>query len=230
MSRWGQPNRASIARSVSRWPPCAAGSISQAPSVDHSTLPDQRSPCSRAGGSGGPGQLREPIAHPLDHGGLGRGQVAGVAGRRQVGRDPVRGVPGCPLRRPGRCASAPDRSRRPARRSRRPGAEGRCPRRRAAPPAARPSSAAAAVGAGRSRLHVSVTSRAPSIASTAGTGGPPGTASQRSPAASAATPGPSLTTTVRPSASSTRAAPPPSGADRRTGEPSIALGGITAAP
>ena len=52
--RWGSPNRASIARSVSRWPPCAAGSITQTRcSVPHRTLPFQRSPCSRAGGSSG---------------------------------------------------------------------------------------------------------------------------------------------------------------------------------
>ncbi len=50
-SRNGQPKRASIARSVSRWPPCAAGSMSTTPSDDHSTLPFQRSPCIRAGGS-----------------------------------------------------------------------------------------------------------------------------------------------------------------------------------
>ena len=47
----GQPNRASIARSVSRWPPDAAGSISTAPSGVHCTLPFQRSPWMRAGGS-----------------------------------------------------------------------------------------------------------------------------------------------------------------------------------
>ena len=50
-AKCGQPNSASIARSVSRCPPCAAGSISTAPSGVHITLPLHRSPCSRAGGS-----------------------------------------------------------------------------------------------------------------------------------------------------------------------------------
>ena len=45
---------ASWARSVSRCPPCADGSTSiTRPSVVQSRLPDHRSPCSRAGGSGG---------------------------------------------------------------------------------------------------------------------------------------------------------------------------------
>ena len=43
-----------MARSVSRWPPCAAGSISQPRPPDHSTFPDQQSPCIRLGGSAGP--------------------------------------------------------------------------------------------------------------------------------------------------------------------------------
>ena len=81
------------------------------------------------------GQLREPIAHALDHGGLVGGQVAGVAGRRQVGRDPVRGVPRCPLR--GRDVA----HRRPTdpgvlRGSRRPRTEGRRGRRPSAGPRA----------------------------------------------------------------------------------------------
>ena len=49
-----QPKRSSMARSVSRWPPCAAGSTSQPRPPAHSTLPLHRSPCSRAGGSAGP--------------------------------------------------------------------------------------------------------------------------------------------------------------------------------
>ena len=53
-SRYGAPNSASIARSVSRCPPCAAGSMSQPRPPDHSTLPDQQSPWIRLGGSGGP--------------------------------------------------------------------------------------------------------------------------------------------------------------------------------
>src|SRR3954468_16528607 len=57
-ARCGRPNSASIARSVSRWPPWAAGSISTASAPppaarDHSTLPDHRSPWSRAGRSPG---------------------------------------------------------------------------------------------------------------------------------------------------------------------------------
>ena len=47
----GSRTSASIARSVSRWPPCAAGSMSTTPSGVHITLPLHRSPCSRAGGS-----------------------------------------------------------------------------------------------------------------------------------------------------------------------------------
>ena len=42
-----------MARSVSRWPPCAAGSTSQPRPPDHSTLPVHRSPWIRAGGSAG---------------------------------------------------------------------------------------------------------------------------------------------------------------------------------
>ena len=49
------PKRASMARSVSRCPPCAAGSTSHGrPSASHSRFPDHRSPWMRAGGSGGP--------------------------------------------------------------------------------------------------------------------------------------------------------------------------------
>ena len=44
-----------MARSVSRWPPWAAGSTSHGrPSASQSRLPDHRSPWMRAGGSGGP--------------------------------------------------------------------------------------------------------------------------------------------------------------------------------
>ena len=48
-----------MARSVSRWPPCAAGSMSQPRPPDHSTFPAQQSPWIRLGGSAGPAS--EPI-------------------------------------------------------------------------------------------------------------------------------------------------------------------------
>ena len=48
-----------MARSVSRWPPWAAGSISQPSPPDQSTFPAQQSPWMRLGGSAGPAS--EPI-------------------------------------------------------------------------------------------------------------------------------------------------------------------------
>ena len=53
------PNSRIIARSNSRWPPCAAGSTSQLrPPAPTTRLPAQRSPWRRAGGSGGPPRHR----------------------------------------------------------------------------------------------------------------------------------------------------------------------------
>ena len=83
-ARNGQPNRASIARSVSRWPPDAAGSMSTAPSGVHCRLPFQRSPWMRAGGSS---SSRSPRGEPLA--GLAR-RAAGP--RRRGARAPPRGA------------------------------------------------------------------------------------------------------------------------------------------
>ena len=79
--RCGSPNRPSIARSVSRWPPCAAGSTSTAPSWPHSTLPDHRSPCRRAGGSAGPVSRSSPVRS--------RSQTASTARRPSGSRAPA---------------------------------------------------------------------------------------------------------------------------------------------
>jgi hypothetical protein len=50
-SRYGAPKRSSIARSVIRCPPCAAGSMRTNPVAVTKTLPDHRSPWMRAGGA-----------------------------------------------------------------------------------------------------------------------------------------------------------------------------------
>ncbi len=60
--RCGSPKRDSIARSASRWPPYAAGSITRiTPSRLHSTLPFHRSPCRRDGGSSGSRSAKRPM-------------------------------------------------------------------------------------------------------------------------------------------------------------------------
>ena len=90
----GEPNSRSIARSTSRWPPYAAGSISHArPSRPQRTFPLQRSPCRRAGGSGGPASSAHARAHALD-GPVAEAGEAGVREQRQqaplgVERGPV---------------------------------------------------------------------------------------------------------------------------------------------
>ena len=87
-----------MARSVSRCPPCAAGSTSQAPSAGPQHVARPQVPVQSSGRLRRPGQRRQPIADPLDRGRLGPGQVAGVAGPAQVGQQPVGGVPRSPGR------------------------------------------------------------------------------------------------------------------------------------
>ena len=98
----GVPNSRSIARSTSRWPPYAAGSIRYGrPSAPASTLPRQRSPCSRAGGSGGPASagsrsITASIAPAPPAGSAPRSD-----GRAQQRRQPVLGVERRPVGRGG---------------------------------------------------------------------------------------------------------------------------------
>ena len=91
-----------MARSNSRWPPCAAGSMSQLrPRWSTSRLPAQRSPCSRAGGSsaapnrarrvGSASRSRSAIA-PVAEG-------LAVVGQAGEGEEPLRSVELRPGRR-----------------------------------------------------------------------------------------------------------------------------------
>ena len=82
-SRCGAPNSASMARSVSRWPPWAAGSMSQPRPADHSTLPDQQSPWMRLGGSRGPASsLIRPVTVSTSRTSAGPSVPASAARRR----------------------------------------------------------------------------------------------------------------------------------------------------
>ena len=119
------PNSRSIARSTSRWPPYAAGSIRYGrPPALASTFPPQRSPCSRAGGSGGPASSgRRSITASIAASAAGRQRPAIGRGAHER-REPVLAVERRPVRArsPRRSSTAP--SRRPAeRRARRRGAE-----------------------------------------------------------------------------------------------------------
>ena len=99
-SRCGAPKRASIARSVSRWPPCAAGSISAPRPSGQSTLPDQRSPWMRLGRLGRPAQLADLLDDGLHRPRVGRRQRARVPRPAQIRNEPSSGVPAPPVRFP----------------------------------------------------------------------------------------------------------------------------------
>ena len=96
----GAPNRASIARSVSRWPPCAAGSIS-APAAarpEHVARPQVTVDATRP--LGRPGQLADAVDDGLDRARVGRREHAVVPRPLQVGNEPSLRVPAPPVRRP----------------------------------------------------------------------------------------------------------------------------------
>ena len=228
----GGAEKGGIARSVSRCPPCAAGSISAARPPGQSTLPDHRSPWIRLGGSGGPAS--SPM-RPMTASTWGR--PAGESAPSSCARRRYGTIRRCAYQRPHPC-SAGGRAAGcsltasagwwlrgcPARCCR---AEGtRCnrataPRRLACLPRAlaraRPNSPAAN-GDGPPSGNSSMTSMRSSAPSTSGTGTAPAPASQRSPFASAANASPlwpaadSLTNTARPSASVPRSSEPMPGA------------------
>ena len=167
----GRPKSRSMARSTSRWPPCAAGSMSRArPSAPASTLPPHRSPCSRAGGSGGPASsgrraatastARRPAASRPACGSTREQAVLGVE------RGPVVGL------RAGQVDASRAAGRRAARRAAR--------RRSAGAPAAcsaarsRPSRSSPAASSRPASIHASARRRggASCTASTSGTAAP----------------------------------------------------------
>ena len=175
----GAPKSRSIARSTSRWPPCAAGSITRR-GPEHVARPevavDPRGRLRR------PAQRGQPREHRLHGGDAGAGDRAAVGRQPQQRREPVLAVERGPVVRGRRRAARAGRAgtsrparraagrRRPARRRRgRAPARARAPRRRA--------------GARRATRARGTPGRA---ASTAGTRSPPASPSQRSPAASAA--------------------------------------------
>ena len=196
-----------MARSVSRCPPCAAGSTRcTRPSAAQSMLPDHRSPCSRAGGSGGPASSSIRSTHGVD-----RCRVVGGRSRRGRGRPAGRARPGGSRRTPARSSVGAVGQRRGAdeavaarRRTR--GAPARVGGGQLAAEAARPPRPSG----GRSRPSAT-TRQSSSTASTSGTGAPPASASQASPRASAAKKpaggcGRDLTSALPPSLSRSRVA------------------------
>ena len=96
----GQPNSASIARSLSRCPPYAAGSISQTRRVQAPHQVARPEVAVQPGGRlVGAGEVGDPPDHPLDGGRVAGGDPAAVAGELEVGQHPA----GREELRPGGC-------------------------------------------------------------------------------------------------------------------------------